>query len=581
MVVGALAARHPFILVADFHEDRHYGTANATGKACRNSTAPRLGVRGCDSPPALIASLVADMIAFTPPNSTLLFAGDWLRHDAPPGDAVRDFTSVAQTLSKVTSRGTAAPQLPATSAAPVSTAAPAAGLLRGITALGNNDFNPRQYLDVSASRQPLAEAYGEALVANGLLARQEAALFGSGGGYYYRDLLSPRIRVIVLNTLLYSYYIDPPVNPLHNPDPLGQFAFLAARLGEARKLGLAVVLLGHMAPTMDGYGCVMSPPSSSVVAGSSVSGGGSDGGGVADTTAPAGGSGGVGSGESCQGFMQEEFFDRYSAIVAQFADIIVYQFYGHSHSFTLLADSEMGVPGLVLPGVSPLYGNAPSYLTAEYDDELRTFSNFRLRYLRSPTEGASSGGSSGGSGSGSTTAQWETFSVNRNEYIESMIGPIGTIRDVDLTARRLWAADEPWGIYAVLLSGGGGANMWEGAEGSPRAQQKRFICSMLYFDPYDYFHCVATLGVEEAAGARAVSAGVIAVCVLSLAIGASGLVYAAVQFRRMGEVGVPRYYSPLADGMSSGGGFGGAGGALRRAAEFVGSYRDDVELKAH
>lgn len=325
------------LLLSDVHYDPAYGSSNAFG-VCTEPQASVWGSSDCDSPLHLITSALEDAASQAP--DLLLMSGDWLRHEfslLPLSEATPTFRTVAELLSHV---------IPNNSSAVFSVPN-----FQG--AIGNNDFVPDYYFDVSNPAHPLLQNQSDALKSLNLLSAAESVTFGKCG--YYARTVSRRatnnssgLRIVVLNTIMYSVLLDPPL-AASVADPCGQFAFLNQTLENASITGDKVILVAHIPPGMNLYGVL---------------------------------SMGGNTGLQSRQFWNEKFVSSFRAILFAYRHVVMFQFYGHTHMFSVLADAELGVPGMIVPSITRVFGNMPSYLVAEIDDETWKISDVRQRYLQ-------------------------------------------------------------------------------------------------------------------------------------------------------------------------------------------------------
>jgi sphingomyelin phosphodiesterase acid-like 3 len=325
------------MLLSDVHYDPMYGTPEGFG-ACTSSASSAWGIPSCDAPLKLIQSAIRDAASQDP--DLLLMSGDWLRHGfntLPISEAIPTFQTVATLMSEV---------MPNTSTAVFSVPN-----FQG--ALGNNDFVPDYHFNLSNPAHPLLLNQSKVLTNLQLLSSAESSTFGKCG--YYSRLVKRRatssssgLRIVVLNTIMYSVLLDPPLTLDEEDDPCKQFAFLSGVLYDARISGERVVIVAHIPPGLNLYNAL---------------------------------SGGMNSAVSNRQFWLERFVTSFRNIVAAYKDVVTFQFYGHTHMFSVIADTDLGVPGVIVPSITRLFGNNPSYLIAEMDDVTWQVSNVHQRYF--------------------------------------------------------------------------------------------------------------------------------------------------------------------------------------------------------
>ena len=106
-----------------------------------------------------------------------------------------------------------------------------------LVTMGNNDFVPNygtketDHLDYASIGDVMKKYMNEVQVASFLK-----------GGYYYHDVPSTKMRLLLLNTVIYNTYRDV------EEDPVGQFAWIREACEEARKLGYSIGSAMHIFP---------------------------------------------------------------------------------------------------------------------------------------------------------------------------------------------------------------------------------------------------------------------------------------------------------------------------------------------
>lgn len=368
-------------IVADFHYDPGYGTLKSYGP-CKTGSAPMFGEAGCDAPEALIQSLVQDLVAQKNPYT--LFAGDWQRHwPASSGYKAND---TMKPMSKLMA------QVAAASGTPTQ-------VFMG--AIGNNDVESDYYFDYTAANQPLLKDMAFHMAAAGILSSSESAT-SSKCGFYARRL--PGISFVSLHTLLWTYRIRPPV-PNDVVDPCGQFAFLEAELAFALSKNSKVILIGHMPPAVQ-INAVISR--------------------------------GHFGAESEDMFWKPQYQARFTDYLQQYGSIVVLQMWGHSHFFSPFAALALGHSiGIVVPSISPLICNTPSYLSATFTDDWQLV-NLRQRYLPSDAD--------------ATTAWVDGLDVK--DALGFRNGYSGDRADTIRILTSLFTNDELWTNYIKMRGGG-------------------------------------------------------------------------------------------------------------------------------
>jgi hypothetical protein len=340
-------------------------------------------------------------------------SGDWLRHNFSilgKERAVPAFSALAQLLSTVHGQVFALPNFQG--------------------ALGNNDFIPDYHFDLSKPAHPLLQNQSHVLGNLSLLQPSEVDIFGKCG-YYAREAESG-LLIIVLNTVLWCLFLDPPLSVEHL-DPCGQFRFLEQQLIDARMKSLKVHINAHIPPGINLYGALQQGLSASYP-------------------------------EIM--YWRDDFVSRYSALLKQFRDVVAVQWFGHTHQFSFLAMSESfgddGPPGFVVPSITPLFGNNPSYLVASVDTE--TWALHRLQQ-RSLSE---------------ETLQWEWGPLSINAVLG--IGPdgLGSNKRLREAALTLATNNTRWEQFNLIHDGGfPRTHIWPFGDCDTKCR-RLVACSMVY-----------------------------------------------------------------------------------------------------
>ncbi|CCW60754.1 unnamed protein product [Phytomonas sp. EM1] len=295
--------------VSDVHYDPFYGQKNAFSH-CTSAANAALGEPGCDSPKALMDSMASD-ISLQKSDFTL-YAGDWQRHKFD-AKLVADvlFVDMNKSFSSILTLN-----LP-----PVKSFS---------GAWGNNDVVPDYYFDVT--KKDHVHLKERIKILNGSLYSKEEADTMVQCAFFSRRL--EEVSFVNLHSLIWSTTLKPPLAD-NVDDPCGQFAFLEKELEFARKKSKKVVIIAHIPPILDTYIVIRN---------------------------------GKFSNASHDMLWNESFYKRYINLMSAFQDVVSAQLFGHLHLFYLLCFPGIGSPAFVLPSISPIYGNVPSYL-------LSTFSN--------------------------------------------------------------------------------------------------------------------------------------------------------------------------------------------------------------
>ena len=309
------SAAYQVVLTSDWHYDALYGSEGAAGGGhCRLTSASTLGSRGCDSPLSLLQSAVDDMRTVVENANFTVFTGDWLRHDMDqqPQLVPSSIAEVGTLLAELSSQPIIAPTV--------------------FPDLGNNDYVPDYYFNITDSVTTSTMRDFTDLLANVSVFESVADRESFRRCGFYRHKVRNNLLLIVLNPLVWSTSLLP-VESIAGSDPCGQFQFLNQSLSNAAASSVKVILSGHIPPQVDVWNVL----------------------------------GGMTPEEQEGHFWREEFVQRYEAICAAFSNTIVLQLFGHSHKFYF--DAATAAPLVVLPALSPIFGNNPSYMIATMDDQ--------------------------------------------------------------------------------------------------------------------------------------------------------------------------------------------------------------------
>lgn len=327
----------------DIHYDPFYGTANAVGPCTGPLSAPQYSAAGCDTSLVLLESAMKDVATQYAQDGEglLLITGDIVRHNmkdfetdtANPHAKEYDLVGViTNVVDSVIQKYMAATGLSRERARNLVVPHPSI-----VPTLGNDDSVPDYHFNDSISVHPALAKYATSLVNNSVLSAAEAAQF-SKCGFYSRVVPSTALRIVAMNSLMYSVEHSPNSQDAIT-DPCGQFAWLQQQLSAARANSQSVYILGHIIPFAQKW--------------------------------------------------EQHYIDAYREIVKDFADVIRVQFFGHTHMFSFLALSRSKAPLLFdVPAISPIDGQRPSYLrvsTATYDSKPWSVDEIHLRYLDSST----------------------------------------------------------------------------------------------------------------------------------------------------------------------------------------------------
>ena len=212
-----------FILFNDIHYDPMY-SSNGTSSInfCRNSTKSNVsyvyGQYGCDTPNATLESMLDYAKSVLKNPAFIVIGGDVLAHNnAMTREEADRVHLTVRDMIKSTFTNT-----------------------NIFMTLGNTDFL-KDYGDFdtdSVDFTALDTTYG------GFLSSNDRKTFISGG-YYYRDFPEHKVRILFLNTIMYS--VEREFNE-SRVDPYNQFAFILNAAKEAANEGLSVGAIIHLPP---------------------------------------------------------------------------------------------------------------------------------------------------------------------------------------------------------------------------------------------------------------------------------------------------------------------------------------------
>lgn len=361
-------------LFSDAHFDPAYGKSNGYG-ACNVITAAVMGQKGCDSPEALIKSTVEELTAHSSDMS--IYAGDWQRHDfglsgLTAADVFTPFSTYVMSI-KTTGR------IPSPAFA---------------GSWGNNDVDPDYFFNTTASTQPELQTRAQLMEAKGLLTAADTTTF-SKCAYFTRE--TDNVSVVVLNTLIWSTSAKPAIADSVT-DPCDQFSFLKSQIANARTSNKKVIIVGHIPPVLDAYTVLQNTAFSN---------------------------------EETDMFWKSSFQREYEGIIAANKDVVKLQIFGHTHLFGIFAFANVGVPSIILPAISPLFGNTPAYMLSTFSDNW-DLQEMQMHYL--------------------TISGWA-----KGMDVKGALGLQNGFNDIaglQASLYALYSNDRMWNNYMLLHSGG-------------------------------------------------------------------------------------------------------------------------------
>jgi len=219
--------------------------------------------------------------------------------------------------------------------------------------LGNNDSDCGDYqLDEhSAFLSALTDSFTLGLPP---AARQDAALTFADAGYYSASLPAPldHTSVLVLADTFMSRRFKSCSGASDSAGADAQLAWLGTQLSDARRRGEHVWILGHIPPGIDPYSTIVKMRN------------------VCDGAAP-------------EMFLSS---DELPNLLAQYADVIQLALFAHTHMDEMrflkagesAASDAPGVAVKLVPSISPINGNTPSFLVAAIDPSTGALADYRV-----------------------------------------------------------------------------------------------------------------------------------------------------------------------------------------------------------
>lgn len=313
-------------ILASLHYDPFSGRPGGYG-VC-NQAQSSLANPGCDSSLKLIRSVLDDVAKSG--SSITLITGGLLRHGTS-GLTVSEFETMTRDVVKVLAETHNKTEVKSEKKS---------NLVQ--LALGGADFIPQDRFPFN--KKPNANPVVNFLEMYGLMSSGEKSNILSGG-YFYRDLANSKIRIICINTLLWSRSLKPPLS-VGDVDPRGQFPFLHAAIEEAGQRGRNVIIVGDVPPVVNLEAAVR------------------------ENTV-----------EDADYYWRDDFREAYFRIIATYRFTVAAQFFGNSTTFSFVISSEVGSPLYIVPPISPVKGSNPSYLQLTLDGDTGRVVELKQRYL--------------------------------------------------------------------------------------------------------------------------------------------------------------------------------------------------------
>jgi sphingomyelin phosphodiesterase acid-like 3 len=230
-------------------------------------------------------------------------------------------------------------------------------------ALGNNDSGCGDYqLDANSEFLRVTGS----VITEGLppAVREEASKEFASGGYYSIPLPAPveRARLLVLNDLFLSRKYSTCEGKPDASAGLSQVAWLRRELERARERNERVWVMGHIPPGIDPFSTILKMRN------------------------------------VCGGKLPDVFLasDDLDKTIGEFGDVVKLAVFAHTHmdEIRLLRSSrsdaasnaQAGVPVKLVPSVSPINGNNPSFTVARIDTATAVMMDYRV-FVASNTSG--------------------------------------------------------------------------------------------------------------------------------------------------------------------------------------------------
>lgn len=287
--------------------------ASYGNQECLFSNASDLGMFGCDSPLALIDSVIDQAYRLLPGSPFIVISGDFMRHD--DDNRTQKLEVLGEVVAKLQKKFPESVLLPT---------------------VGNNDlwghwemnvsteepYDPTVSVPTNSWLSTVAEQWN---LKNSSFCENAFYSF-SYGGYYSCDIDDVNLTLIQLNSIPYS--------PKHNPnttnmdDPFGQLAWLNSTLINLRERKRKAFLTSHVPWGVDAYGS--DPPSQ----------------------------------------WQEKYTVKFLELMAEHDDIVKAQLFGHTHINNVRLPPKIynvTSPLLITAAVSPIYHNYPTFRVMQVD----------------------------------------------------------------------------------------------------------------------------------------------------------------------------------------------------------------------
>mmetsp|Transcript_5485 Transcript_5485/g.8363 ORF Transcript_5485/g.8363 Transcript_5485/m.8363 type:complete len:511 (+) Transcript_5485:118-1650(+) len=311
-------ATSTFLWLSDLHYDPYYGMDGAYGRRgtefCAESTDKVFGQYFCDASEELIRSAATSAVSMFPNSDFVVVTGDFSRHGTDQlKNPVQELGEILAKITKILHDVFDSDRDEEKS-------------LSIIPTLGNNDFTPDYYINITERPNALLAVAADAFSGT-LISQSEEETFREGG--YLSRNVSDTLTILSINTLVYCNFHEPEQFDIE--DPFDQFSWLEIQLSMARLASRRVYIVGHIPPAIGSY--------------------------------------------KKEQYWAEGYRRRFTRLVSgQYADVVAAQMYGHQHSDEFRAfpyqQEDDGVV-ILAPSITPLFGNNPSFRAVTYDDRAR------------------------------------------------------------------------------------------------------------------------------------------------------------------------------------------------------------------
>jgi hypothetical protein len=284
--------------LSDFHYDPFYGTSCAMCTAGQSPSAQKSGYPGCDSSAEMVKgtlrAVARTIVDLNVDEAIIVYTGDWFRHgmrdqcllnhgqgsSAAVGKEIMDFIFQAfeDDLYNYTAQYEASRRLAGFPSRknrgrrfhvlPVghhnvggSASQRSSGrtILKPVTNIGNEDGGGDAldlqgldyYFNVTAPPLPMRD-FANKLQSKNYLQPNEAQMYAKCG-YTSTEIMDGKIRVIVLNTLLWAIQLKPKPTSSEMQDPCGQLAWLKQEMNTARSNGGQKIYIQSHIPPLFGF----------------------------------------------------------------------------------------------------------------------------------------------------------------------------------------------------------------------------------------------------------------------------------------------------------------------------------------